>query len=281
MAPEQVNGIVTRATDIYAAGVVLWEMLTRKRLHHAENDLQTFSNIMAAKVEPPSTYAPEVTPELDAVVLQALRPDPGERFFSAREMARALQHAAPMASAPDVGDWVHAQASGQLLVRAKVIASMESSGILPSVPTLPPLSERSERGVATVTAPPSLVRSKSVWVLGGASLAVLVVGVVVGMRWMAPAPASRPVVDIDSPHVGLAGVRAGTADAPTATLAATAISDLPAMAMPSATSSKASDAAATPAATFARPRWSAAGAQPRTPAAEGTSDFSHVMDSRK
>ncbi len=97
----------------------LWEMLTRRRLHHTDNEMQTFADVLSGRSSLRAPSLRRISPELDRVVMQALRTNPTERFFTAREMARALQHAAPMAPAPDVGDWVHAQASGPLTSRAK------------------------------------------------------------------------------------------------------------------------------------------------------------------
>ena len=274
MAPEQVNGEVTRATDIYAAGVVLWEMLTRRRLHHADNDLQTFANILSAKIEPPSAFSSEVSPELDRVVLQALRADPAERFYTAREMARALQQAAPMAPAPDVGDWVHAQASEPLSSRAKILAHMESSGVLQSAPSLPPLSDHSMRGIATVTPTPPKPRPKPpLWVLAAGGGTLVVVAAVVAVRLATGTP-SQPAEAGDrssAPSVA----RIGAADSAPSTPASSDIESLP-VAPPLASSSKSSDAAVPPP---PRTRWVAPPQRP--PAAEGTSNFSHVMDSRK
>jgi serine/threonine-protein kinase len=277
MAPEQVNGEVTRATDIYAAGVILWEMLTRRRLHHSDNDMQTFANIVGGKIDPPSAFEAEVSPELDRVVMQALRSNPEERFFSAREMARALQHAAPMAAAPDVGDWVHALAAGQLSSRAKILAQMESSGVLQSAPSLPPLSDQSMRGIATVTpAPPKPQPKPFLWAIGAVGVLLLVAFFAVVLRLATSEPSPRPSAQVGVPSPGLSATRVGTVEPPSATLAPADIDSLP-VAPPIPSSAKSVDAAGTQAPP--RPRWVAP--QPRSPAAEGTSNFSHVMDSRK
>jgi serine/threonine-protein kinase len=277
MAPEQVNGEVSRATDIYAAGVVLWEMLTRRRLHHTDNEMQTFANILSGKIEPPSAFAPEVSPELDRVVMQALRTNPTERFFTAREMARALQHAAPMAPAPDVGDWVHAQASGPLTSRAKILAHMESSGVLQSAPSLPPLSDHSMRGIATATPmPPKPQPRTPMWAIGAAGVLLVVAVFAVGARLMTSGSSSRASAELGAPRPEASAGRMETVDPPSATLVPADVDSLP-VAPPIASSSKSLDAAGAP--PPLRPRWVAP--QPRSPAAEGTSNFSHVMDSRK
>ena len=83
MAPEQISGNVTRATDVHAASVVFWELLTSRRLYHGDNELQTYANILAGSVVPPSTYAPKVSAELDKLVLKRLSSRPEARFASA------------------------------------------------------------------------------------------------------------------------------------------------------------------------------------------------------
>jgi eukaryotic-like serine/threonine-protein kinase len=137
MAPEQISGFATRATDVHAAAVVLWEMLTARRLYHGENELQTYSNILAGNILPPSTYAAGVSAELDAVILRALSPNPLARFASAREMARALLRTTSIASASDVGDWVESIAGTNLSIRARKIAAIESAGMMPGAPSSP------------------------------------------------------------------------------------------------------------------------------------------------
>jgi tRNA A-37 threonylcarbamoyl transferase component Bud32 len=91
MAPEQVNRLpLDRRVDVFAAGIVLHEMLTGRRLFAAENELETLRRVDACEVLPPSTYNPAVPAELDAVVLKALARDSGDRFDSGDEMAMAL-----------------------------------------------------------------------------------------------------------------------------------------------------------------------------------------------
>ncbi len=207
MAPEQINGIVTRATDVHAAAVVLWEMLTSRRLFHGDSDLKTFQNVFASNVAAPSTLAPGVTPALDAVVLRGLDANPSVRFASARDMARALQRATATATAPDVGDWVEALSGPNLSARARKIAAIESAGApsssrpglpaaqdsaplsVPALPSLPapPSAARgvldpdgSEEGIAVSRPPPRSKWPKVAAVLVG--LATLGLGAAVGVH---------------------------------------------------------------------------------------------------
>ncbi len=96
LSPEQVMGdVLDGRSDLFALGIVLWELLTGKRLFVAEgdNEFQVLKMIESCNsyVKPPSTYNPEVSKELDAIVMQALSRDPKKRFQSGEEMGRALR----------------------------------------------------------------------------------------------------------------------------------------------------------------------------------------------
>jgi serine/threonine protein kinase len=128
MAPEQIMGRqVTRATDVFAASVVLWEALTARRLFGGASEGEVVKKVLDAEILPPSTYAPGLSPQLDALVLRGLSRDPAERFASAREMARALEKNVQLAPSSDVGEFVERVAGPMLSHRAEHIAKIESS----------------------------------------------------------------------------------------------------------------------------------------------------------
>lgn len=91
MSPEQVRGKqLDGRSDVFALGVVLWEMLTRQRLFAGDTDYVTLSNVVKAQVLSPRDVNPEVPEELDRIVLKALHRDRDERP-DALELQRELQ----------------------------------------------------------------------------------------------------------------------------------------------------------------------------------------------
>ena len=127
MSPEQVEGKATRATDVYAASVVLWEALTGRRLFDGQNDAQTLDLLLEGCAEPPSAHAPGLPAALDAATLRGLSVDPEKRFATAREMARALEDAIPLVAPSKIGEWVEAIAKDSLDARNERIAAIESA----------------------------------------------------------------------------------------------------------------------------------------------------------
>ncbi|MEO8213364.1 MAG: serine/threonine-protein kinase, partial [Myxococcales bacterium] len=91
MAPEQTeDDDVDHRADIFAAGIVMHEVLTGRRLFKGQNDLQTIERVRRCEVRPPSQLNSSCPPMLDEIVLRALERDPNDRFQTAGEMADAL-----------------------------------------------------------------------------------------------------------------------------------------------------------------------------------------------
>jgi eukaryotic-like serine/threonine-protein kinase len=91
MAPEQVEGGRGDArTDIYALGVMLYELLAGRVPFEGDNPQAVMYQQINAEPAPPSRYNPAVPAELDAVVLRALRKKPGARYQSAADFADDL-----------------------------------------------------------------------------------------------------------------------------------------------------------------------------------------------
>jgi len=81
---------VDRRADIFAVGIMLWELLASQRLFVGETDLQTVQKVQAARVPPISQINRKVPPELERIVGKALARDPRQRYQTARELGQAL-----------------------------------------------------------------------------------------------------------------------------------------------------------------------------------------------
>ncbi|WP_059439523.1 serine/threonine-protein kinase, partial [Anaeromyxobacter sp. PSR-1] len=106
MAPEQARGAPLDArADVFALGVVLWELCAGRRLFARDSEAATLAAVLeGAPPPPPSAWNDEVPPELDALVLAALERDPANRTASAGELATALSRVLlRLAQAPE--DW--------------------------------------------------------------------------------------------------------------------------------------------------------------------------------
>jgi serine/threonine-protein kinase len=170
MAPEQRQGrAVDRRADVYAMGVVLWELLTGKRLFSADG---------AGPVAPPSTLAAGVPAAVDAAVLRALADDPAARFATARDFAIALEEGGEVASTRAVSEWVRALAGEDLLRRDQAVGAIEraveETAVVP-LPAAPPAAP-----AIPEAAPPRALnlRYAAILVIAIASIAALVIWVV-------------------------------------------------------------------------------------------------------
>ncbi len=103
MSPEQASGKpVDRRTDIFAAGVVLYEALIGDRLFQGDSQLEILKHITDMEIPPASSRAPDVPPSLDIVVAKALERDVDKRYATAADFLEDLERAAVLASRRDV-----------------------------------------------------------------------------------------------------------------------------------------------------------------------------------
>jgi eukaryotic-like serine/threonine-protein kinase len=92
MSPEQALGKHLDArSDIFAFGVLLYEMLAGRQAFHGDSALEVLSGIIHLEPPPPSAANPDVASPLDSLVAKCLRKDPAQRFQSIGEVQRELQ----------------------------------------------------------------------------------------------------------------------------------------------------------------------------------------------
>ncbi len=219
MAPEQTQGNdVDKRIDIFAAGIVLHEVLTGRRLFKGDNDLQTVEKVRQCDVPPPSLQNPLCPPELDAVILKALSRNRDDRYQTGADMADALDdvvHAARFQPShlaqlmrdlfpQDVGGG-HAPGDPRT-TGARIAQSMTGSNSRPlsaplRSPTVPPLSvsrSHSTGNPAPNIDPASLALPREKPLLQRASIwvaMIVLVGLGVGATtlWTQSQAPTRPV----------------------------------------------------------------------------------------
>jgi len=92
IAPEQALGqAVDQRSDLWSMGVVLWEVLTGRRLFKSVNELATLHETLQGEIKLPSAFRPDLPTELDTICMRALQRDPDERYQSAQEMKDELE----------------------------------------------------------------------------------------------------------------------------------------------------------------------------------------------
>lgn len=91
MSPQQVRGeSIDHRSDIYSIGIVLWEVLTNRRLFRGDNEYETLQLVREPDVDPPSVFNTHVPAEVDDIVMKALSVEPDRRYQDAGELARDL-----------------------------------------------------------------------------------------------------------------------------------------------------------------------------------------------
>ncbi|MCK6535782.1 MAG: serine/threonine protein kinase [Polyangiaceae bacterium] len=91
LSPEAALGQpIDARTDIFAVGIILWEMLAGRRLFLGDSDLDTVRQVQAARIPSIRDFHPHATAELDRVLAKALARDPVQRYQTARDLGRDL-----------------------------------------------------------------------------------------------------------------------------------------------------------------------------------------------
>ncbi len=91
MSPEQVRGLqIDRRSDIFAVGVILYEMLTGEKLFVGESDFSTLEKVRNAEVPLPRQFNPNIPAGLEKVLLKALTREPEERYQWASDLQEDL-----------------------------------------------------------------------------------------------------------------------------------------------------------------------------------------------
>jgi serine/threonine protein kinase len=150
MAPEQLKGTnIDRRVDIFALGVVLYEMLALRRLFQRKTDYLTFRAVMEQPIPDIRRYRPDLPDGVADALARALDRDPANRFDTARQFGTAIldgiQGSRPWTQG-EISDFVHSYFADEIAKRHQQVASVvarTSSGINSRV-TMPLLAHPGE-----------------------------------------------------------------------------------------------------------------------------------------
>jgi serine/threonine-protein kinase len=176
MSPEQFSSpqMVDRRTDVFALGVVLYEMTTWTRLFKCETEAETVEKVLFRKVLPPSALVPDYPPALERIVMRALSRTATERQETAQELNEELEQAISALGGP-----VPSSALGKMMrevfaehiveKRAMVDRSLSGAALYPAVTAESPTSVSLRASVVTFGR-----RRRSAAVVTGATLLLVV-----------------------------------------------------------------------------------------------------------
>jgi eukaryotic-like serine/threonine-protein kinase len=142
MAPEHVAGkAIDRRTDVFAASVVIWEMLVGQQLIRSDTPGDILTEILARRPAPPSILVQGVPEALDDVVLRGLAPYPQDRYQTAHQMAVDLERALAPATTREVAEWVQ-RVGGDMLRELEEKRALSEAAVTPiystGIPSEPP-----------------------------------------------------------------------------------------------------------------------------------------------
>ena len=167
IAPEYLHGRLDRRVDLWAVGIIMYELLTSRRLFDGVDDLDTMRRVAQMPIPRPSMANPTVPPELDALVMRALDRNPDTRWQSAAEMRDGIEaviaQAESRADHHQVAEWMQ-WVFGPQDRAAPAFTSTRA-------PAPPPVDSR--RAIALPKMPIAPSSPVAIWIIAGAALLTL------------------------------------------------------------------------------------------------------------
>ena len=141
VAPEYLGGKLDHRADLWAVGIIMYELLTSRRLFDGADAFETIARVRQLPIPRPSLANPRVTPALDAIVMTALERDPARRWQSAAELRDALRGVIAQpgnhVDSQHVSAWVRWAFAQRPGTDASGLAHLHSL-VAPPAPPLPP-----------------------------------------------------------------------------------------------------------------------------------------------
>jgi serine/threonine-protein kinase len=138
MAPEQARGEPTdRRADVFAMGVILWEMLAGRRLFRgkADTEAETLTKVLYGDITRVSAVHPEIHPLLDAICARALERPLDARYPTCADFAEALEQAArsgvEVATPREVARYIEQMHGEEIAQRRAAVRNLRPSGSIP------------------------------------------------------------------------------------------------------------------------------------------------------
>ncbi len=179
VAPEYLGGQLDHRADLWAVGIIMYELLTSRRLFDGADAFETMTRIRNLPIPRPSIGNPRVTPELDEIVMTALDRNPSRRWQSAAMMRAALrgviEQPGNFVDNKHVIEWVNwvftqkpgTEASGVSQLRAMVR------------PSTPEIVITNARDIVSLPPPPPLTPAGIVWFVCALAISALLAAALV------------------------------------------------------------------------------------------------------
>ncbi len=184
MAPEQIQGKeVDHRADLFALGVVLYELLTRHKPFQGENLTVVSHRIVYDHFTPPKDYVRELPPGLEPILTRALEKDPARRYPRARDMVEDLRRVAGRLSSAELNETQSISAMAPILVPPP---PLPGPGTLAGAAQAAPARAAAAPRPARPRPPFSLRRAALAGVLAAVLTLTLGAGVLLALAWTSP-----------------------------------------------------------------------------------------------
>ena len=186
MSPEQAQGLELDArSDIFALGVMLFELTTGRRLFRGANEFETLKMIVEQPYPAPRSINPNLSPRLEAIIQRALEKDRERRYQTARELQAELEEfirQEKLAVSPiSLGEWMQMLFAERLAQQKQML--LEGRQLAEVIAAQVAAEEEAERMSLTSSGVRDRKPSRAPWyALGGVLLAALAGGAFLTMR---------------------------------------------------------------------------------------------------